>query len=781
MAKKPPSKSKAAGSKAAKKKPAAKRLKSQPVEARPRIIDVERLPMAAFTEKAYLDYSMYVVLDRALPNIADGLKPVQRRIIYAMSELGLNASSKHKKSARTVGDVLGKFHPHGDTACYEAMVLMAQPFSYRYPLVDGQGNWGSPDDPKSFAAMRYTESRLTQFSQVLLSELGQGTVDWLPNFDGTLEEPRVMPARLPHVLLNGTMGIAVGMATDIPPHNVKEIASACVHLLEKPDASIAELCKHVKGPDYPTEAEIITPKAEIRAIYQTGNGSIRARARWESEDDNIIITALPYQVSGSKIQVQIADQMIQKKLPMVEDFRDESDHENPTRLVIVPRSNRVDRVELMAHLFATTDLERSYRVNLNMIGLAGRPKVYNLKELLAEWLQFRTETVRRRLQYRLDKVLARLHILDGMLIAYLNLDEVIRIIRSEDEPKPKLMKRFKLTEIQTDYILDTRLRHLAKLEEMKIKGEQKELAKERDELEKVLGSRTRLKNTVRDEIIADAETFGDARRSPIVEREAAKAIDVTQLLPTEPITVILSEKGWVRSAKGHEMDPTALAYKAGDGYQQAARGKSNQLAVFLDSTGRTYSMPAHKLPSARGLGDPLTATFNPPPGASFVGVMMGQPEDLYLLASDAGYGFIAKLEDLIANKKAGKGVMKVPKGAKALAPQRVQNLDEDWLAAVTTKGHLLVFMLAELPQMPKGKGDKIINVPGAKVASREEFVAGITVFQEGQAVLLRTGKGELRLKAGADIDHYVGERTLRGLKLPRGHQEVKRIDTEVKK
>jgi topoisomerase-4 subunit A len=781
MAKKPPSKSKAASSKAAKKNPAGKRLKSQPVEARPRIIDVERLPMATFTEKAYLDYSMYVVLDRALPNIADGLKPVQRRIIYAMSELGLSATSKHKKSARTVGDVLGKFHPHGDTACYEAMVLMAQPFSYRYPLVDGQGNWGSPDDPKSFAAMRYTESRLTQFSQVLLSELAQGTVDWLPNFDGTLDEPRVMPARLPHVLLNGTMGIAVGMATDIPPHNVKEIASACVHLLEKPDASVADLCKHVKGPDYPTEAEIISPKAEIRAIYQTGNGSIRARARWESEDDNIIITALPYQVSGSKIQVQIADQMIQKKLPMVEDFRDESDHENPTRLVIVPRSNRVDRVELMAHLFATTDLERSYRVNLNMIGLAGRPRVYNLKDLLTEWLQFRTETVRRRLQYRLDKVLARLHILDGMLIAYLNLDEVIRIIRTEDEPKPKLMKRFKLTEIQTDYILDTRLRHLAKLEEMKIKGEQKELAKERDELEKVLGSRTRLKNKVRDELIADAETFGDARRSPIVEREAAKAIDVTQLLPTEPITVILSEKGWVRSAKGHEMDPTALAYKAGDGYQQAARGKSNQLAVFLDSTGRAYSMPAHKLPSARGLGDPLTASFNPPPGASFVGVMMGQPEDLYLLSSDAGYGFIARLEDLIANKKAGKGVMKVPKGARALPPQRVHSLDEDWLAAVTTKGHLLVFMLAELPQMPKGKGDKIINVPSAKVTSREEYVAGIAVFQEGQGVILRTGKGELKLKAGAEIDHYVGERTLRGLKLPRGHQEVKRIDTEVKK
>jgi topoisomerase-4 subunit A len=774
MAKRPPGKSKPPG-----RKPAAKRAKAQPVAARPRVLDVERLPLAQFTEKAYLDYSMYVVLDRALPNIADGLKPVQRRIIYAMSELGLSATAKFKKSARTVGDVLGKFHPHGDTACYEAMVLMAQPFSYRYPLVDGQGNWGSPDDPKSFAAMRYTESRLTHFAQVLLSELGQGTVEWVPNFDGTLEEPRVMPARLPHVLLNGTMGIAVGMATDIPPHNVKEVAAACVHLLEKPDATLADLCKHVKGPDYPTEAEIITPRADIRRIYQTGNGSIRARARWESEEDNIIITALPFQVSGSKILEQIAEQMQQKKLPMVEDLRDESDHENPTRLVIVPRSNRVDRVELMAHLFATTDLERSYRVNLNMIGLAGRPRVYNLKDLLQEWLTFRTETVRRRLQYRLDKVLARLHILDGMLIAYLNLDEVIRIIRTQDEPKPKLMQRFKLTEIQADYILDTRLRHLAKLEEMKIKGEQKELAQERDELEKVLGSRVRLKNRVRDELIADAEEFGDARRSPIVEREAAKAIDVTQLLPNEPITVVLSEKGWVRSAKGHDMDPAALAYKAGDGYQHAARGKSNQLAVFLDSTGRSYSLPAHKLPSARGLGEPLSGSFNPPPGASFVGVMMGQPEDLYLLASDAGYGFIAKLEDLIANKKAGKGVMKVPKGAKALPPQRILNLEEDWLAAVTTQGHLLVFLAAELPQMPKGKGDRIINVPSAKVTSREEYVAGIAVFQEGQALQLRTGKGELRLKPGENIDHYVGERALRGLKLPRGHQEVRRIDALV--
>jgi len=628
--------------------------------------------------------------------------------------------------------------------------------------------------------MRYTESRLTPFAQVLLSELEQGTVAWVPNFDGTLEEPKIMPARLPHVLLNGTTGIAVGMATDIPPHNVREVTAACVRLLEKPDSTTGELMKHIQGPDYPTEAEIVTSKAEIRAMYNSGTGSIRARAKWQRENGEIVITALPHQVSPAKVLMQIDQQRQQKKLPMVDDLRDESDHENPIRLVIVPRSGRIDPVEIMDHLFATTDLERSYRVNLNMIGLDGRPRVYNLKDLLSEWLKFRIETVRRRLQHRLDKVNARLHVLDGLLIAYLNLDEVIRIIRREDEPKPVLMKRFKLSEIQAEAILETKLRHLAKLEEMKIRGEQKELDKERDELEKILKSNQKLRAKVRDELIADAEEFGDKRRSPLVEREAAKAIDVTQLLPTEPITVILSEKGWVRAAKGHDVDARALDYKTGDRFLQAARGKSNQQVVFLDSTGRSYTLPAHKLPSARGHGEPLASSLNPPPGATWAGVIMGAPEDMYLISSDAGYGFVCKLSDLITDRRAGKAVLKVPKGSRALPPQRVTDMQNDWLAAVTNKGNILIFMIAELPTMEKGKGEKILSIPGPKVAKREEYLAGTAVFQEGQRLLLRTGKGELLLRSGNDIDQYVSERALRGSKLPRGHQEVKDIEVQEK-
>ena len=738
---------------------------------------IEQLPLKEFTEKAYLNYSMYVILDRALPYIGDGLKPVQRRIIYAMSELGLSAVSKHKKSARTVGDVIGKFHPHGDSACYEAMVLMAQPFSYRYPLVDGQGNFGSPDDPKSFAAMRYTESRLSRFAQILLAEIDLGTVDWVPNFDGTMNEPSMLPARLPHVLLNGITGIAVGMATDIPPHNIREVTSACVRLLEEPQTTVAELCEHIKGPDYPTGAEIITSRDDILHMYETGNGTIRMRAKWEVEGGEVVITDLPYQVSPSKLLEQIAGQMQAKKLPMVDDLRDESDHENPTRLVIIPRSNRVNMEELMSHLFATTDLEKNYRVNINIIGLNNRPQVKDLRTLLKEWLQFRTDTVRRRLQYRLDKVLARLHILEGYLIAYLNIDEVIAIIRSEDEPKPVLMKRFKLSEEQTDYILDTKLRQLARLEEMKIKDEQKELAKERDELKKTLASKQRLKTLVKKELVADAEEYGDERRSPIVEREAAQALDETSLITSEPVTIVLSEKGWVRAAKGHDVNATELSYKSGDGFQASARSRSNQLAVFMDSTGRSYSMLAYTLPSARGQGEPLTGRVTPPDGATFIDALGGVPDDLYLISSDAGYGFITRLENLYAKNKAGKTFLKLPKGAKTLRSCKVFDAETDQIAAVTTQGRMLVIPLKELPEMPKGKGNKIIGIPSARVADREEYVVAIAVIPEGSSLTIFSGKRHLTLKP-KDIEHYAGERGRRGSKLPRGFQRVDEIRSE---
>ncbi len=738
---------------------------------------VERMPLSTFTEKAYLDYSMYVILDRALPHIGDGLKPVQRRIVYAMSELGLSASAKYKKSARTVGDVLGKFHPHGDVACYEAMVLMAQPFSYRYPLIDGQGNWGAPDDPKSLAAMRYTEAKLSQFSEILLADVGQGTVDWVPNFDATLDEPSLLPARLPHVLLNGTTGIAVGMSTDIPPHNVREITNACIHLLDNPKASVADLCEHVAGPDYPTEAEIISAPAELRRIYETGNGSVRMRACYECEDGEVVITALPYQTSGAKILEQIAAQMNAKKLPMIEDLRDESDHENPTRLVIVPRSNRVDIEPLMAHLFATTDLERSYRVNMNMIGTNGRPQVKNLRDTLSEWLEFRTEIVRRRLQYRLDKVIARLHILDGLLIAFLNIDEVIAIIRKEDKPKPALMQRFKLSDIQAEAILELKLRQMAKLEEMKIRGEQKELAAERDQLEKILASKQRLKTLIRKELVEDAEKYGDERRSPIIAREAAQALDETELVPAEPITVVLSEKGWVRAAKGHDIDAQALGYKAGDSFKVATPGRSNQLAVFVDSNGRCYSLPAHTLPSARGQGEPLTGRLQPPEGVNFVGLMLGNPEDMYLLSTDAGYGFIAKLADLYAKNKAGKTVLTVPKGAQVLAAAPVTALKTDLLAVVTREGHLLVSSLRDIPQLAKGKGVKFINIPAARFAKHEEFVIATACVPQGKSLMVYAGQRHLNLKT-ADLQHYKGERSRRGLKLPRGFQRVDRLEID---
>lgn len=739
--------------------------------------NVEHLPLREFTEKAYLDYSMYVILDRALPHIGDGLKPVQRRIVYAMSELGLKATAKFKKSARTVGDVLGKFHPHGDMACYEAMVLMAQPFSYRHPLIEGQGNWGSPDDPKSFAAMRYTESRLSAYAEILLAELGSGTVDWIPNFDGTLQEPALLPARVPNLLLNGTTGIAVGMATDIPPHNLREVVAALIHLLDNPDATLAEVCKHLPGPDYPTEAEIITPLKDLKDIYKTGHGSIRMRAVYQVENEEIIITALPHQVSGGKVLEQIAEQMQAKKLPLVSDLRDESDHENPTRLVIIPRSNRVDIEALMAHLFATTELERSYRVNINVIGLNGKPQVKNLLVFLQEWLEFRLTTVKRRLTFRLEQVKERLHILDGLLIAYLNLDAIIKIIRTEDKPKQALIKRYKLSEDQADAILDIKLRQLAKLEEIQIKAEQKDLAKEQEEIEQTLASSARLKKLIRKELTEDAELFGDERRSPIVVRKEAQAMRETEIMPTEPVTVVLSAMGWVRAAKGHELDPLSLSYKAGDGFQACALGRSNQLVVFLDSTGRAYSIPAHTLPSARGQGEPLTGRLSPTANATFIDIMMGEGEQLYLLASDAGYGFITKLEDLYGKNRAGKTAISLPSGSKPLRSRMVKDLENDFIAAVTNTGLLLIFPLKELPTLAKGKGNKILSIPSSRLQTREEFLVDVAILQKKQILVVVCDNKQVKIKS-EDWQNYIGERGRRGLKLPRACRNVLRLTTE---
>ncbi|NQZ80697.1 MAG: DNA topoisomerase IV subunit A [Colwellia sp.] len=738
---------------------------------------IEQRPLRQFTEESYLNYSMYVIMDRALPHIGDGLKPVQRRIVYAMSELGLSATAKYKKSARTVGDVLGKFHPHGDSACYEAMVLMAQPFSYRYPLVDGQGNWGAPDDPKSFAAMRYTESRLSRFSEVLLSELGQGTVDWNPNFDGTMKEPKTLPARLPHILLNGITGIAVGMATDIPPHNVREIAQACIHLIEQPKAELADLLEFVKGPDYPTDAEIITPKAEIEKIYQSGRGSIRMRAVYDIEHGEVVITSLPHQASGGKILEQIANQMVAKKLPMVVDLRDESDHENPTRLVVVPRSNRVDIEQLMQHLFATTDLEKSYRVNLNMIGLNNKPAVKNLHCILSEWLEYRRETIRRRLQYRLDKVLARLHILDGLLIAYLNIDEIIDIIRTFDNPKAELISRFSLSDKQAESILEIKLRQLAKLEEVKIRAEQDELNIEKDYLEKILNSKARMNTLMKKEIIEAAEKYGDDRRSVLVERYEAKALSEKDLVPSEPVTVVVSEKGWARCGKGHDIAPDSLSYKAGDEYLCSAKGRSNRPVVFIDSSGRSYATDAHTLPTARSQGEPLTGRFNLSIGENFEQVLMADDESRYLLSCDAGYGFVTTFADMVSRNKNGKALLRLPTAARVMSPKLVTDYDNSLVLAVTSEGRMLVFPIKDLPVLSKGKGNKIINIPSARSKAREEFVTLIKLLSPDSAVTLHAGKRKLTLKA-SDIAHYRGERGRRGNKLPRGLQRVDRVEIE---
>jgi len=738
----------------------------------------EQIALKDYAERAYLDYSMYVVLDRALPFIGDGLKPVQRRIVYSMSELGLDAGAKPKKSARTVGDVIGKFHPHGDSACYEAMVLMAQPFSYRYPLVDGQGNFGSSDDPKSFAAMRYTESRLTPIAGLLLEELGQGTVDWTPNFDGTLKEPSWLPARVPHVLLNGSTGIAVGMATDIPPHNLREIATACIRLLDEPEASVASLCEHVLAPDYPTAAEIITPKNELLAMYATGIGSVRARAVYTSEQGNVVITALPYQVSPAKILEQIANQMRAKKLPMLEDLRDESDHENPVRLVLIPRSNRIDLDEMMQHLFATTDLEKSFRINLNMIGLDGKPQVKNLKQILNEWLRFRQETVTRRLRNRLEKVERRLHMLEALRVAFLNLDEVIRIVRTEDEPKPVLIKRFKLDEEQADYILETRLRQLARLEEMKLNSERDELEEERAKINVTLGSKARLKTLIKDELKSDAKKYGDDRRSPIITGVvAAQALDEAALVVSEPVTVVLSQKGWARAAKGHDIDATALSYREGDSFRSSARGKTTQNVAFIDSTGRSYSTPTHTLPSARGNGEPLTGRFTPPPGAHFEAIAIADPASKLVLASDHGYGFVIRFEGLLANKKAGKQLINMDDHAHVVAPAYVNDSARDRIVVATNAGHLLMFSVAELPELDNGgKGNKLIEIPTAKLTQGER-VAGVAVVAEGKGeVTLYAGARKLILK-WSDLVEYNGNRAQRGGSLPRGFQRVERIET----
>ena len=742
---------------------------------------VERRSLADFTEQAYLNYSMYVIMDRALPHIGDGLKPVQRRIVYAMSELGLDADAKHKKSARTVGDVLGKFHPHGDSACYEAMVLMAQPFSFRYPMVDGQGNWGAPDDPKSFAAMRYTEARLSRYADLLLSEARQGTVDYSPNFDGSVKEPKLLPAQAPFVLLNGSTGIAVGMATDIPPHNLNEVISACVHLLDNPKATVADLMTHIKGPDYPTEAPVITPSADIRALYETGRGSIKARAVFHREGPEVVITALPHQVSPAKVLEQVAQQMNAKKLPMLVDLRDESDHENPTRLVFVPRSNRIDYDRLMSHLFATTDLERSYRVNLNIIGLDQRPEVKGLVGILKEWLRYRLDVVTRRLNFRLEKINDRLHILDGLLIAYLNLDEVIRIIREEDQPRPPLIKRFALSEIQANAILDLRLRNLAKLEEMKLRGEKDELETEKADLEKNLGSKARMQTLIKKELLAVAKEYGDQRRSLLTEVEEAQAFSDEDLLTNDPITVVLSEKGWVRAAKGHDVKPQELNYRAGDEFAQAAKGRSNDLLVFLDSDGRSYTALAHTLPSARGQGEPLSGRFRVKNDARFVGVLIGSGDSKVLLASNAGYGFVGTLNNMVTKNKAGKTCLSVPTGGIALPPVMIEpglhDAENANVAAVTNQGRMLVFALKDLPELAKGKGNKLLNVPSAAFKSGEEELVGAVVVGVRDELLVHAGQRHLRLKA-KDLESYAGERARRGRRLPRGFQKVDRLSVE---
>ena len=733
---------------------------------------IEQIPIYDFSERAYLEYSMYVILDRALPHVGDGLKPVQRRIVYAMSELGLNSTAKFKKSARTVGDVLGKFHPHGDSACYEAMVLMAQPFSYRYPLINGQGNWGAPDDPKSFAAMRYTESKLTAYANALLDELKQGTVEWKANFDGTLQEPSVLPAQLPNILLNGTTGIAVGMTTDIPPHNLREVVNACVHLLKNPKSPLEDLLQFIKGPDFPTEAEIISSPDEILEAYRKGNGSLRMRGVYLRENGDIVITALPHQVSGSKILEQIAGQMQAKMLPMVADLRDESDHESPTRLVIVPRSNRVDIEQLMNHLFATTDLEKTYRLNLNVIGLDGRPQVKNLLMLLQEWLTFRLGIVQSRLQNRLEKVRERLHLLEGLLIAYRNLDEIIRIIRTEDFPKRIIQEKFKLSDNQTDAILELRLRQLAKLEENKIRGEQNDLANERDQLEKTLGSETRIKTLIRKELEQIVKIYGDDRRSPVVERQNAAALSESELLPTEDVTIILSSKGWIRAAKGYEINTEKLSFKTGDELKTLTTGRSNQMVVIMDSSGRCYSLPIRNLPSARGHGEPLTGRLVSPPAVTFEWITAGDPDQLVVLGSNQGYGFITKLSELYSKNRNGKSVLVFSDDAKPLPIKMLNNTETDWLVAISNEARMLIFPVSLLPVLPRGKGNKIMQI----LLNKNESLSFLEILPTNHNLILHSATKRLTLRPD-DLGSYLGDRGRRGQKLPKGFKKIERLET----
>ena len=737
----------------------------------------QSISLKKYAEESYLNYAMYVILDRALPNIGDGLKPVQRRILYAMSELGLNAGAKYKKSARTVGDVIGKFHPHGDSAAYEAMVLMAQNFSFRYPLVDGQGNWGSQDDPKSFAAMRYTESKLTKFANLLLEELKFGTVDWQPNFDGSLLEPIIFPAKVPSILLNGTSGIAVGMATDIPSHNLNEVIDATVHMLENPSADLAAILKHIKGPDFSNGAKLIISNEELNEIYTTGKGGYKIQAKWTKEENQIIINALPYQASGAKILEQIADQMQNKKIPMVVDLTDEGDHEEPIRLAITMKSNRVNPDDLMNHLFASTDLQKTYRANMNLISLKGSPKVFSLVELIKEWLTFRKNTVTRKLEHRLDQVNDRLHIVEGLLIVYLDLDKVIKIIRESDEPKPEIIKYFKISEIQANAILEIKLRQLAKLEQIKLEEEKSTLVGEQKEIEKILGSSSRLKTLIKKELLEIKAEYGDDRNSPIEASSDAKVFSEEETLVTEPITVILSSAGWIRSAKGHEIDPISLNYRGDDSLQDFCRGRNNQNAVFLDSQGKAYSIPGHTLPSARGLGDPITGRVSADSGVEFMSTVIGNNEDKFMISNSAGYGFISEFKNMVSSKKSGKAFMKPPQGSKILKALKVEDR-HNFIVAVSNIGRLLIFSLSELPILPKGKGNKIINVPKAKFESGEEFVSAVALLADTSSLRIESGKRFLTLKI-KDLENYISSRAKRGNMLPQGYRKVDSMSEEI--